>query len=497
MKNLVPACAAAAILSCSCAFSVAEVRLANVFSDNMVLQEGARAPVWGWADDGEEVTVEYDGASAKTTAKNGKWMVRVRVPKGAQPGVLRVRGKNLIELTNVVAGEVWLCSGQSNMEFPMTRATNAQAEIAASSNPEIRVFHVTRARTNAAAADVIGNWEPASPAAISNFSAVGYYFGRALQRDLHTPIGLIESSWGGTPIEAWTREGALREDKQDWDKIEQRYSDAMKPKQPAPGAKRSKRAKRARQPWAPGELYNGMIAPLVPFGIRGAIWYQGEANSGRAAEYRRLLPNMVRNWRRDWREGDFPFLIVQLAPFDKRKNRNIEEITNAPVESDWAELREAQLLAARTLPNAAVAVITDIGEKDNIHPTQKEPVGARLAAAAEAIAYHEKNEYSGPIYKGMRVKGNEVILSFDHARSGLESRGGALTGFAICGPDHKFVWASAVISGDKVIVSSPKVAKPVAVRYGWADFPIVNLWNKAGFPASPFRTDHFPGITGS
>jgi sialate O-acetylesterase len=253
--------------------------------------------------------------------------------------------------------------------------------------------------------------------------------------------------------------------------------------------------KAARVQWKPTELYNGMIAPLIPFAIKGAIWYQGESNAGRAQQYRDLFADMIRNWRQDWGEGDFTFLEVQLAPFDKGKKRSLDVITEKPVESDWAELREAQLLATKTLPNVGLAVITDVGEKDDIHPKKKAPVGGRLALAARGIAYREKIEYSGPLYKSMKVKGDKAILTFDHANSGLGARDGELKGFTVCGSDKTFVWAKAEIDGDKVVVSSPDVSKPEAVRFGWADYPVVNLWNKAGLPASPFRTDDFPMIT--
>jgi sialate O-acetylesterase len=237
-----------------------------------------------------------------------------------------------------------------------------------------------------------------------------------------------------------------------------------------------------------------MIAPLIPFSIKGAIWYQGESNAGRAKQYRSLFADMIRNWRQDWGIGDFTFLEVQLAPYDKVKRRSVEAITAKPEDSDWAELREAQSMATKNLPKVGMAVITDVGEKDDIHPKKKEPVGARLALAGRGIAYSDKIEYSGPIYKSMKVKGDKAIVSFDHA-DGLEARGGELKGFAVCGLDKKFVWAKAEVDGDKVIVSSPDVKEPVAVRYGWSDFPVLNLWNKAGLPASPFRTDDFPMVT--
>jgi sialate O-acetylesterase len=253
------------------------------------------------------------------------------------------------------------------------------------------------------------------------------------------------------------------------------------------GKEFSKRAPGA--PWRPTELYNGMIAPLIPYAIKGAIWYQGESNAGRHKQYRTLFPDMIRNWRKDWGEGDFTFLAVQIAPWDKSRHRSLEEITKEPVDSDWPALREAQVYTGKVVPKYGLAVITDVGDKDDIHPTKKQPVGARLALLAEKIAYGKKVVANGPTFKSMKVKGNEAILSFDDVDGGLEPQNGELTGFAIAGEDNKFVWAKARIEGNKIIVSSPSVSKPTAVRYGWADFPVVNLSNKAGLPASPFRTD--------
>jgi sialate O-acetylesterase len=238
-----------------------------------------------------------------------------------------------------------------------------------------------------------------------------------------------------------------------------------------------------------------MIAPLLPYAIKGAIWYQGESNAGRAYQYRSLFADMIRNWRQDWGEGNFTFLAVQLAPWDKNKKRSLEEITAAPGDSDWAELREAQIMAAQTLPKVGIAVITDVGDKDDIHPTRKQPVGERLALAAREIAYGEKLVYSGPTYKSMKISGNKIILTFNNVGRGLEARDGELKGFSIAGADQKFVLAKAAVQGNKVVVSNLQVSQPVAVRYGWADYPVVNLWNKDGLPASPFRTDNFPMVT--
>lgn len=466
-----------------------EVRLAALFSDNMVLQQGMDLPIWGWADDGEEVTVRFRGKTVKTKARDGKWTAKLGKFKPGGPDSLVVEGKNRIELKNVAVGEVWVCSGQSNMELALNSAFEGKEEIARSSNKQLRLFHVPKKKADKPLDDVKAEWKEAGPETTAGFSAVAYYFGRDLQKALNVPVGLIETCWGGSPAEVWMSERVLSSNAEYKRDILDAYVAALHKDDGTTNARPQ------RVPWKPTELYNGMIAPLIPYAFKGAIWYQGESNAGRAEQYRTLFADMIRNWRQDWGEGDFTFLAVQLAPYDKVKRRPLEVITEKPVESDWAELREAQLLATKTLPKVGMAVITDVGEKDDIHPKKKEPVGARLALAARGIAYGEKIEDSGPIYKSMKVKDGKAVLSFTHANSGLEARDGELKGFAVCGPDKKFVWAKAEIDGDKVIVSSPDVSQPLAVRYGWADFPVVNLWNKAGLPATPFRTDDFPMIT--
>ena len=467
----------ALLLGCAPAL-YSEVRLPALFSDNMVLQRGMKVPVWGWADEGEEVSVSFQGQTAKAKARNGKWMVKLSRLKTGDPAALVVEGKNKIELKNVVVGEVWVCSGQSNMEWPLNRAYEPAAEISKSANPMLRLFMVQKAKAETPANDVKGRWSESQPESVPNFSAVAYFFGRDLQKALNVPVGLIGTYWGGSPAEAWMSEEVLSSNPEYKRDVLDSYAAALKAAETAP--------KPQRPAWRPGELYNGMIAPLIPYAIKGAIWYQGESNAGRAEQYRRLFPDMIRNWRRDW-DNEFPFFVVQLAPF--------KEIKSQPGESDWAELREAQLFATQVLPKVGMAVITDVGEEKDIHPSRKEPVGARLALAARGIAYGERIEYSGPVYKSMKVKKDKAIVSFDHTDGGLIARDGELKGFAICGPDHKFVSATAQIEGNKVVVSHPSVTEPVAVRYGWADFPVVNLWNKAGLPATPFRTDDFPMIT--
>ena len=499
----------------------ADVKLHGLFSDHVVLQRDIAVPIWGWADDGEHISVEFRGHKVTTKAVGGRWLVRLPRLEAGGPDKLTVTGKNSISLDDVMVGEVWIASGQSNMEWPMRASYDAENEIAKATNPLLRLYTVPKLKSDAPVDDVPSAWQPCSAATVSNFSAVAYYFARDLQLALGVPIGIIHTSWGGSPCEVWIREDVLVSNPGYRRDILGAYPEELKRAQPAIEAWEKEKAeaeaaktpfnKRRPGPWKPSELYNGMIAPLIPYAIKGAIWYQGESNAGRAHQYRTLMADMISNWRHDWKQGDFTFLQVQLAPFKAYKQQ--------PDESDWAELREAQVHVRKVLPKVGVAVITDLGEEKDIHPNKKEPVGARLALAARRIAYAEKVPCCGPTYRSVKVKDDLAILSFDHIGSGLEARAlppragdtnarptllynadtgrllQPLTGFSICGEDHKFVWASARIVGDKVVVNSDQVAKPVAVRYGWADFPVVNLWNADGLPASPFRTDDFPMIT--
>lgn len=507
MRRTSLVCGAGLLACLAVSNAIAALQLPAVFSDNMVLQQELPVTVWGWADDGERVTVKFRGQSVSTVARNLKWSVTLKPLRAGGPDTLTVATPTrTVTLTNVLVGEVWLCSGQSNMQWPMQRAFHPDADIAAATNALIRLFQVPRVKATAPSVRLNAAWQTCSPEAVKGFSAVGYYFGRDLQAARRVPIGLIESDWGGSPVEVWMSREALEINERHWREVLsagernwKRYEDALveyrveKALAERAGQKFDK--PEPRFGWRPTELYNAMIAPLVPFALRGAIWYQGEANAGRAEQYRSLYPDLIRNWRRDWGQ-ELTFLAVQLAPWDKNRKRPLEEITAQPEDSDWAELREAQLLATKLLPKVGLAVITDLGDKDDIHPTRKAPVGARLALAARGIAYGERITFSGPIYRDMKIVGDKIILRFDHVGKGLEARGGPLTGFAICGEDRKFVWAKAEILPDNTVaVSSPQVPKPVAVRYGWADFPVVNLWNKDGLPASPFRTDDFPLIT--
>jgi sialate O-acetylesterase len=485
----------------------AEVKMPAVFSDHMVLQRDKPIAVWGWAADGERVTISLGEQSASAEPQNGRWIAYLPKMKAGGPHKLEVQGQNRITFEDVLIGEVWICSGQSNMEWPMTRSFEPQKDIASAKHSKIRLFTVPKLKAAEPVQDVKSSWVECSSNAVASFSAVGYYFGRDLQKALDVPVGLIHTSWGGSPAEVWVREGIMAENALFKSEILDRFPAAQKrfeddlAKWEAEKEALEKEGKkmtrnRPNLGWRPAELYNGMIAPLIPFSIRGAIWYQGEANAGRAHQYQSLFATMISNWRQDFGQGDFPFLMVQLAPWDKNKKRDLAEITKTPVESDWAELREAQLFATKILPNVGMVVITDAGDKDDIHPAKKEPAGSRLALAARGIAYGEKLVHSGPTYRSLTIEGEKAILSFDHVGQGLEARGGELQGFAIAGADRKFVWAKAEIKGDNVVVSSPEVPHPVAVRYGWADYPVVNLFNKNGLPASPFRTDAFPMLTG-
>lgn len=451
----------AAILSLTAiANARADVRLPRVISDNMVLQQKKPIHIWGWAAEGEKVTVKFNGRTATTRAQDGKWSVMLAPVAAGGPWTMTIAGKNTISLENILVGEVWVCSGQSNMQFPLVAAANGKEAVAEANDPELRLFEVAPA-SNLIADDPkedlpTGSWTATTPATAPGFSAVGYFCARALRQALHVPVGMINVSWGGTAVEPWTSRPALQ--------AEHAYNYIWR-----------------NAANAPSVLYNGMIAPITPFAIEGALWYQGESNAGDPTAYRTRFPGMIENWRAVWNVGDFPFLLVQLAPFMK--------INSEPEESNWAALREAQTLATKVLPRVGMAVITDVGEEKDIHPRKKQPVGERLALLARKIAYHQKIVASGPTYRSMHVAGNRAILRFGNVGAGLEVHGDKLTGFAIAGKDHKFVWANAVIEGATVVVSSPEVARPTAVRYGWANFPVVNLWNKDGLPADPFRTD--------
>ena len=627
----------------------AQVKLSPIFSNNMVLQQGMEIPVWGWASPGEKVTVTIEKGKATAKAnKEGKWTLKLPSMNYGGPFTMTIKGKNLQTLDNILIGEVWVCSGQSNMEFGMLGVKNSEAEISAANFPDIRLFTVKR-RISGTQQDQLeeGEWSKCSPTTIPRFSAVAYFFGRELNQKLKVPIGLINTSWGGTVAETWTSEQMIGQNpdfanqlaqlkKVNLDdyarSIEKEVRDrvgetstvdlGMKGDQPLwadpefndsawktmelPGyiesnglqgvdgiiwfrkeivlteaeagrkntlylakvndsdntfingklvgstklqAEKSRIYEIPAGVLKPGKnnltvqmedvggmggiygnpatlylqngersislvgswkykvglvkfntvlspnsyptlLYNGMIHALVPYGIRGAIWYQGEGNAGRAKQYQRVFPDLIKDWRNHWNQGEFPFFFVQLANFMKADS--------LPKESDWAELREAQSMTL-SLPNTGMAVATDVGEALDIHPKDKQTVGKRLALSALKVAFKQDIIYTGPVYKSMIISGDKVILTFDETGEGLKIKDkyGYLRGFAIAGEDHKFYWATANLTGKNTIqVSAPEVTKPASVRYGWGNNPDdANLYNSSDLPASPFRTDKWKGIT--
>ncbi|MBN2000959.1 9-O-acetylesterase [candidate division KSB1 bacterium] len=624
-----------------------------IFGDNMVLQQKVKIPVWGTADPGGKLTVKMgDQEHELTVPSNGKWRTNLSPMPAGGPFSLVITGQDTITFANVLIGEVWLASGQSNMEWRVENSDSSEKEIAAAHNENIRLFTVKRNMSNKPLDDVTSEgWKICSPQTVGEFSAVAYFFGRNLYENLNVPIGLVHSSWGGTVAEAWTSGGSLEqledfteivkqlesapEDSAalaalyenqlaDWDrqvkaKMAAKQNDEKEwqapdmdvadwPEMEVPGlweqgaiggfdgivwfrkeimvplswagqnltlylgpiddfdktwfngvlvghmdqynsfrtytvpdsiVKEGKNIitvqvtdtgggggfwgkadtlkleknptfyislagnwkyrvgpdfkdlpSHPQSPTSPNRpmvLYNAMLHPLIPYAIRGAIWYQGESNASRAYQYRTLFPAMIQDWRKNWRQGDFPFFFVQLS--------NYRNVADRPVNDDWAELREAQTMAL-SLPHTGMAVTIDIGEADDIHPRNKQDVGKRLALNARALVYGENITFSGPIYKSMQIDSNKIRLTFEQIGAGLVTPDDEpLKGFAIAGRDSNFVWAEAVIDKESVVVWSPEIADPIAVRYAWASNPVCNLYNKDGLPASPFRTDDWPGIT--
>jgi sialate O-acetylesterase len=617
--------------------AMAIVKLPSVVSDNMMLQRDMPAQIWGWADKGENVTLTFNGQTAKTKAgKDGVWQVQLKAMPYGGPYEMTIKGKNAITLKNILIGDIWVCSGQSNMEWILTNADNGNEEVQNSDYPHIRLLQIGKAMSNIPLDNAVSNgWEVCNPNSSNNFSAVGYFFGRALYKDLNIPIGLINTSWGGTVVETWTSFPAIEPlygDKAKLEKLKDpSFQEILTNRQENSIAQLSETEAGSREKWylpetnlsdwktvkvpaewavydiqgdgivwyrkeftltaeqaqnavsfsfgkiddwdetylngkligktalfnierqyivcpdglkegtnvlaikvtdtggggglySPAEaiycqtnsgkiplsgewkikpstiivndrnagpndyptlLYNAMIAPLIKFPVKGAIWYQGESNASQAYLYRTLFPTMITDWRKAWNQPDMPFYFVQLA--------NYMAPSVQPEGSAWAELREAQHLTLN-LPNTGEAVIIDIGEEKDIHPRNKQDVGYRLALNALAKTYGKNIEYSGPEYESMQITGNAVQLTFTHTGKGLIAKDnyGYLKGFTIAGADQKFVWAKARIEGNKVIVESHDVKNPVAVRYAWANNPNdANLYNSEGLPASPFRTDNW------
>lgn len=502
----------------------ADVRLPRVFTSHMVLQRGLAAPVWGWADSGEEVTVEFAGSKQSATAdQHGRWQVRLAPQEANEKGqALTVAGKNRIELIDVLVGDVWICSGQSNMEWTLSGSTNAQEEIAAADYPNIRLFDVPGHTTSPLPKDDVpgGQWNACSPQSAGNFSAVGYFFARNFHKETGIPVGLIGTNWGGTRIEPWTPPVGFRnvpELKGLSEQVDQfdvttpagKKTWSVYVKQVEDWTAAAKNVLKSGEvlippPTIPGysnggdptAIYNSMVHGLAPFGVRGALWYQGESNGSEGVTYFHKMQALIGGWRSVWDQGDFPlyFYYVQLANF-QRPNDN-------PAGGDgWARLRDAQTQSL-TIPHTGMAVITDIGEANDIHPRNKQDVGYRLSLWALRDVAKQDVIVSGPLYREMKIEDGAIRLHFDHAGSGLivgvkdglkptvVDASGTLKRFAIAGEDRQWHWADAKIDGKTVVVSSKGVPKPVAVRYGWSMNPVgANLYNAEGLPASPFRTD--------
>ena len=477
----------------------ADVRLPGLFGDHMVLQRDMPIHVWGWADPGEAVSVAFRGESAGTIASpDGRWEIFLEPAEAGGPYDLVIAGENSVRLTDILVGDVWVGSGQSNMQWPLERANDAMQEIAAAQYPGIRYFTVARTTADTRKDDVEGEWRIVTPETAGEFSGVAYFFARHLHRELGVPFGIIISAWGGTPAQSWTSSRKLSADPAlaefvarfeadgeaarpgydaafaDW---ERQAAEAEAAGDEAP--RRPPRPRALNPSATPSWLFNGMIAPLTPYPIRGVIWYQGEndANNRQALLYRRLFRSLIEDWRHEWGQGAFPFLFVQLPNF-----------AGGAEGSEWPELREAQAMALG-LAGTGMAVTIDIGDSTDIHPGNKQDAGLRLALAARAIAYGEQGlEFSGPMYRQTTRQESALRLWFDHAGSGLQARGAPLVGFELAGSDGKFVKADASIAGSSVILTSPEVEAPVQARYAWGDDPQSNLINGAGLPASPFRT---------
>ena len=481
MKRFAAICTTVGIFLSLASLAHADVKLPKIFGSHMAIQRDMKVPIWGSADPGEQVTIKAGDQTQSTKADDkGNWKITLDPIKSDQPFTMSVSGKNKIELEDVLAGEVWLCSGQSNMERRVDQCANPDEEIAAANHPQIRLFIVQHNDTEEPQDDVKGGaWMVCTPETIPHFSAVGYYFGRELQQKLNTPVGLIESNWGGTRAEAWVPKDAF-------DRLHLPYEPAwteewIHPKQnPA-----ATRPTPSRPYEAPAVLYNGMINPLVGYAMRGVIWYQGESNAPHPEKYHDVMSTLITSWRKAWGQGDFPFLVVQLANFHVPiKNPTVSD---GKVGAGWPEVREAQAQLVNDVPNVGLAVTIDIGETRDIHPKDKQDVGKRLALAAEKIAYGRDVSYEGPTIKSMQVQDGKAVLTFDHTDGGLVNKGDKVDGFEVAGEDGKFVPANASIDGDKVIVSADGVS-PRQVRYGWNDDPKCTLYNKDGLPAVPFRT---------
>ncbi|MEJ6620490.1 MAG: sialate O-acetylesterase [Opitutae bacterium] len=476
------------ILLIASSLSALAVTLPPVIGNHMILQRDLPVPIWGWGEKGEKITVSFaDQSKSATVGKNGEWMVKLdKLKANSQPSTLTVKGNNEIKVKNILVGEVWICSGQSNMEWKVAQCSNSKEEIAAANHPNIRLFDVPGHTVHPlpqTEGPNKGEWKTCSPATIGNFSAAGYYFGRRVHKELNVPVGLVGSNWGGTRIEPWTTLAgfnAVPELAETAEKVKA-YTEDTKVKSSTPSA-----------------IYNSMVHPLTPFALRGAIWYQGESNGGEGITYYQKKHALVKGWRNAFQNPKLAFYWVQLC--------NFKQPGTTPGGGDgWAKLREAQTQAL-DIPHTGMAIIIDLADAHNpndIHPKNKQDVGSRLAQWALHQTYDKKNMVpSGPLFSSHKIKGNQVHLSFKNIGKGLmvgkkekldptkEVKNGTLKHFSIAGADKKWHWADAKIVGDQVVLSSKEVKEPKAARYAYTMNPAdANLYNKDGLPAGPFRTD--------
>lgn len=491
----------------------ADVRLPDVLGDAMVFQQNQKIPIWGWAEAGESVKVSFGKQNLTATAnEKGVWRVDLNALKAAfTPQTLTIEGKNKIELKDILVGEVWLVSGQSNMQWTLFQSVNGEAEVAKANHPNIRLFNVSREVGFRKKEGKLGEWKSCNPESVREFSGAGFYFAVELQKNLNVPVGIINSSYGGSQAEAWTPISYLEsnpdlkatvERTKIWNeerpRVKTEYAAAIEKWKVEAEKQKAAGAKPSPSPGVPDALrdyrvassiYDGMIAPLMPFAIKGAIWYQGESNEARAEQYNILLPTMIRAWRTGWNAGNFPFGIIQLPNFRKQQDE--------PVDEAWSFIREAQRRTVLNTVNTGLIVTIDIGEAGDIHPKNKLDVGKRMSIWALKNAYGKKLT-SSPMFQKMEIKGNKIVLTFAEAGNGLKLRGGEkLDDFAIAGADKKFVWADAKIVGkNKVEVSSASIPNPQAVRYAFNNNPKnPNLTNDSGLPAAPFRTDDWADPT--
>lgn len=490
----------------------AEVKLPSIIGDRMVLQQKQANPIWGWDNPDAEVTVHI-GEQAHTTqaGKDGRWEVKLdAMPANSESQDMTVTGSSEIVVKDILVGEVWLCSGQSNMGWKMADAFGADLEKLRAEDPLLRLVSLPKVGTQEMRTDFNGSWVTSSAQEAANFSAVGYYFGKTLRDVLGIPVGLIDNSWGGSSAEAWVRRDIMNKDERfkdymdSWEKKEASYDfkpirekyeadmrawnvmkkEAKESGRPVPPQPKGIQDEMKNQ-HRPGNLYAGILNPIIGYGIRGTIWYQGESNGGRPETYNDLMTVLISSWREDWKQGDFPFYFVQLADFMAE--------TDEPVENGWARLREAQTRTVNEVANTGQAVITDLGQANDIHPREKRDVAERLARWALAKDYGYDIHYRSPEYREMKIDAANVVLSFDHVGGGLDTDDiNQPLGFAVCGED--MVWKKAdarFLGAARIEVSSEDVSKPVAVRYAWANNPIANVLTKEGLPLTPFRTDEF------